>query len=273
LKQVAGQKRAKDIARAKYERQQARRLQQQRARRRNMFIAAGIGGVIVLGGIAIAFWPESTDTSTPTASSSRPPAPVPTPTGVSCSPADSGKTTAQYSKPDAMNLKPGSAMTLDTNCGQVTFSLDVAKAPKSTNALAFLASKGWYTNGNCPRLVVEGIFVVQCGSANGDGTGSPGFSVPDENTPKAVSGGTAQYPRGTVAMANSGPNTANSQFFIVYKDSVLAPNYSIVGQVTSGLDVIEYVASQGVAEGSKNPSDGQPNQPLVIKTATVRNGP
>ena len=164
-------------------------------------------------------------------------------------------------------------MTLDTNCGPVTFTLDVAKAPKSTNSLAFLAQNGWYNDGNCPRLVVNGIYVVQCGAAKPDGTGDPGFTVPDENLPTPGAGGPTTYPRGTVAMANRGPNTANSQFFIVYKDSMLAPDYTIVGQVTSGLEVIEYVAAQGVSDQSSNLNDGPPAQPLVIKTATVRNGP
>ncbi len=272
---MAGQKRAKEVARAKYERQQARRRQQERARRRNMLIAGGVGAVIVVVGIVIAVMPESDTTAnpSPSAPASRPPAPVPTPSGISCSSVDSGDKTEKYQNPDDMRLKPGSAMTLDTNCGSVTFSLDVAKAPKSSNALAFLADKGWYNNGNCPRLAVEGIFVVQCGAGKSDGSGSPGFTIVDENKPKAGPGGAASYPRGTVAMANRGPNTASSQFFIVYKDTVLAPDYTIVGQVTSGLEVIEYVASQGVSGDSQNPSDGPPAQPLVIKTATVRNGP
>ena len=272
---MAGQKRAKEVARAKYERQQARRRQQERARRRNMLIAGGVGGLILIVGIVIAVKPESNTTAnpTPTSSASRPPAPVPTPSGISCSTVEPGETSAKYQSPTDMRLKPGSAMTLDTNCGPVTYRLDVAKAPKSSNALAFLASKGWYNNSNCPRLAVDGIFVVQCGAAKADGSGSPGFTIVDENKPKAGPGGAATYPRGTVAMANRGPNTSSSQFFIVYKDTTLAPDYTIVGQGTSGLEVIEYVASQGVSGDSQNLSDGPPAQPLVIKTATVRNGP
>lgn len=270
---MAGQKRAKEVARAKYERQQAKRDAQRRARRRNSWIAGGVVALIVVLGVAFALWPESTDTPEPTASASKPPAPVSAPAGVSCTQATPASASGQYPAPTAMKLQPGSAMTLDTNCGTVVFGLDVKAAPKSTNALAFLASKGWYNNGNCHRLTVEGIYVVQCGAGQPSGQGDPGFTVPDENLPPAGAGGSGQYPSGTVAMANRGPGTSSSQFFIVYKDTQLPPNYSIVGQVTSGMNVIEYVASQGVADSSSNPGDGPPAQPLVIKTATVRNGP
>ncbi len=269
---MAGEKRAKDVARAKYERQEARRIEQQRARRRNTLIAVGVAAAIAVVTLFAVLRPDSQPTTTPGDASKAPSAPVSAPSGISCSNAEPAAATGTYPKPAQVGLKPGSAMTLDTNCGTVSFSLDVAAAPKSTNALAFLAGKGWYNNGNCPRLVVNGIYVVQCGAANPDGTGDPGFTVPDENLPKPGAGGPATYPRGTIAMANRGPNTANSQFFIVYKDSTLAPDYTIVGQVTSGLDVIEYVAAQGVSGQSANQSDGPPAQPLVIKTATVRNG-
>ncbi|MEI2727935.1 MAG: peptidylprolyl isomerase [Candidatus Nanopelagicales bacterium] len=272
---MAGQKRAKEVARAKHHRQHARRTAKQKARRRNGWIAGGVVGLIIVLGVAFALWPESSQDPSPAASSSssKPPAPVEAPENVSCTDATPQAATGQYSKPDAMKLTAGSAMTLDTNCGAITFGLNVAGAPKSTNALAFLASKGWYNNGNCPRLTVEGLYVIQCGAGKPNGQGDPGFTIPDENLPTAGSGGSALYPRGTVAMANRGPNTSSSQFFLVYKDTMLGPNYSIVGQVTSGLDVIEYVAAQGVSDSSTNQADGTPAQPLVIKTATVRNGP
>lgn len=270
---MAGQKRAKEVARAKYERQQARREQQKQARRRNGLIAGGVFALVVVVGLAFAFWPESSGSPEPVAAASKPPPPVAAPAGISCSDVAPQPATGQYKAPTAMKLQPGSAMTLDTNCGAVTFGLDVKAAPKSTNALAFLASNGWYNNGNCHRLTVEGIFVVQCGAGQPTGQGDPGFTVPDENLPSADATGNGTYPRGTVAMANRGPGTSSSQFFIVYKDTMLPPNYTIVGQVSTGLEVIEYVASQGVSDSSPTPGDGPPAQPLVIKTATVRNGP
>lgn len=270
---MAGQKRAKDVARAKYERQEARRIEQQRARRRNSLIAIGVVAAIGAVVLVAILRPDADPVATPGSAGSKPPAPVSAPEGITCTTVEPASASGTYPQPTQVGLKPGSAMTLDTNCGAVTFSLDVANAPKSTNGLAFLAEKGWYNNGNCPRLVVNGIYVVQCGAAKPDGTGDPGFTVPDENLPTPGVGGPTTYPRGTVAMANRGPNTANSQFFIVYKDSTLSPDYTIVGQVTSGLEVIEYVAAQGVSDQSSNQNDGPPSQPLVIKTATVRNGP
>jgi peptidyl-prolyl cis-trans isomerase B (cyclophilin B) len=88
--------------------------------------------------------------------------------------------------------------------------------------------------------------------------------VPDENLPDD---GEANYPAGTVAMANAGPGTAGSQFFIVYDDTTLPGAYTIWGQVTSGLDIVKEVASVGVADGT---SDGTPLQPVFIESATIQ---
>ena len=157
-------------------------------------------------------------------------------------------------------------MKLATNCGDIVIAMDVAKAPKTTNAIAYLANKGFYTNKNCHRLVVTGIYVLQCGSAQLNGQGNPGFTLPDENLPK---NGPNDYPAGSVAMANAGPKTGNSQFFLVYKDMSLPPNYTLWGHITSGLNVVQYVAAKGVAPGSPDLGDGPPAQPVVIKSATI----
>ena len=108
--------------------------------------------------------------------------------------------------------------------------------------------------------------MLQCGDPAGDGTGGPGFNFADENLPTASTDGNYVYPRGTVAMANSGPNTNGSQFFLVYQDSPLPPNYSVWGTITAGLDVLDNVASAGVLDGS---SDGLPSQAVVISQATT----
>ncbi|MFM1819206.1 MAG: hypothetical protein RIS61_804, partial [Actinomycetota bacterium] len=88
----------------------------------------------------------------------------------------------------------------------------------------------------------------------------------DENLPKAGSDGSAIYARGTVAMANSGANTNGSQFFLVYQDSPLPPNYSVWGQITSGLDRIDAIAKAGVSDGTAN---GAPLQEVVISAAST----
>lgn len=174
----------------------------------------------------------------------------------------------------ADNITYGSATTdlpsvsefnLETNCGQIKISTD-AKAATTAGTMAWLANSGFFNNTSCHRLTTQGIFVLQCGDPASDGTGGPGFSFPDENLPTAGADGNFVYPRGTVAMANSGPNTNGSQFFLVYQDSPLPPNYSVWGRITEGLNVLDNVASAGVLDGS---SDGLPSQAVVITKAST----
>lgn len=158
-------------------------------------------------------------------------------------------------------------MALSTNVGDIGISLDQL-APRTLASMASLSERKFFANLTCHRLTTQGIYVLQCGDPNGDGTGGPGYSIPDENLPSASApGATAIYKRGTVAMANSGPNTNGSQFFLVYQDSPLPPNYTVWGKVTSGLDVIDRVAAAGVADGS---GDGRPKMPVVIKSTTIQ---
>ena len=157
----------------------------------------------------------------------------------------------------------GASITFATNCGDIVVALDPA-APATVASEVFLAQQGFYDATQCHRLTTEGIFVLQCGDPAGDGTGGPGYTVPDENLP---ADGEANYPAGTVAMANAGPGTAGSQFFIVYEDTTLPGDYTIWGTVTSGLDIVQEIASVGVADGG---SDGSPRQPVFIESATVQ---
>ena len=162
------------------------------------------------------------------------------------------------------DLPSASAFLLETNCGEIKFAAD-AKAPTTAGTLAWLANQGFYNNTSCHRLTTQGIFVLQCGDPAGNGSGGPGFNFADENLPVASADGTYVYPRGTVAMANSGANTNGSQFFLVYQDSPLPPNYSVFGQITEGLDVLDNVATAGVLDGS---TDGLPSQAVVISKAS-----
>jgi len=163
------------------------------------------------------------------------------------------------------DLPTASEFVLETNCGVVKFSTESA-APTTVGTMAWLANQGFYNNTSCHRLTTQGIFVLQCGDPAGNGSGGPGFNFADENLPTAAADGNYVYPRGTVAMANSGANTNGSQFFLVYQDSPLPPNYSVWGQITEGLDVIDNVASAGVLDGS---SDGLPSQAVVISSAST----
>jgi peptidyl-prolyl cis-trans isomerase B (cyclophilin B) len=157
-------------------------------------------------------------------------------------------------------------LVLDTDHGPITITLDTTKAPNNSNSLAFLAGQGYFDNTTCHRLTTEGLFVLQCGDRTGTGSGGPGYTTADENLPKA---GQGNYPRASVAMAEPSGGEAGSQFFLVYKDTTLPPDYSIVGQITKGLDVVETIAKAGVAPDSPSPGDGPPAEPITITAARV----
>ena len=150
-----------------------------------------------------------------------------------------------------------------TSEGEITIESFPDKAPLTVNAIASLAQKKYFDNTICHRLTTSGIFVLQCGDPTGTGAGNPGFSIPDENLPESVEN---NYPAGTVAMANAGPGTSGSQFFLVYQDTTLGPNYTIWGKITKGLQIVQSIASKGVKDGA---TDGAPIQPVTIETATV----
>lgn len=159
------------------------------------------------------------------------------------------------------SIAPGT-LRLTTNCGEIAIETDPAAAPATVGAFEALANDGYFDATVCHRLTTAGIFVLQCGDPAGNGTGGPGFSLPDENLPAE---GENNYPAGTVAMANAGPGTGGSQFFIVYQDTTLGPNYTIFGKVVTGLDLVQKIAGAGVVDGGQ---DGAPAQPVMINAAT-----
>jgi peptidyl-prolyl cis-trans isomerase B (cyclophilin B) len=150
-----------------------------------------------------------------------------------------------------------------TNQGEIVIETTPSLAPLTVNAIAALAQKNYFDNTICHRLTTEGIFVLQCGDPTGTGTGGPGFNIPDENLPEAVEN---NYPAGTVAMANAGPGTSGSQFFLVYQDTTLGPDYTIWGSITSGLDILQTIASAGVVDGG---ADGAPVTGVTIESTKV----
>jgi peptidyl-prolyl cis-trans isomerase B (cyclophilin B) len=178
--------------------------------------------------------------------------------------------------PPAKNL-PNSGtrdMTMATSQGTITIKLDVANAPCSAASFAFLAGQKFFDNTSCQRLVTAGIYVLQCGDPSGNGDGGPSYTYGHENLPS----GTAGYTTGVVAMANANdPDGNGSQFFIVFKDtptdpstgqSVLAPNYTVIGTVSVGMDVVQKVAASGT-DNSNAAGDGHPKLPLKITSVTV----
>lgn len=273
---TSSNRREREIARAKFERQQARRAEREtQAKSRQRIIAiVVVAALVIAGGGWAVFSLLGSDTDSTTASQSN---------DIDDAVADLAEE-VQAGQPivdvctepvpvraDDLSFDaapdPGTAtagtLTLATNCGDIVIDLFADNAPATVASMAFLADTGFYNATACHRLTTAGIFVVQCGDPAGNGTGGPGYQIPDENLPAE---GAANYPAGTVAMANAGPGTSGSQFFLVYEDTTLPSGYTIWGQITQGLDVIQAVAGAGTADGG---GDGLPAQPLVIESATV----
>ena len=261
-------KRERELARAKFARQQERRAHR---RVKSRFITITVLGLLFAGLVGFATYqnrePEqivadpsaSTDATTPPAEVS-PNSPIP-----GCQePAQVRADNIVYGSA-ATDLPTASSIDFETNCGLIKIATN-SSAPTTVGTLAWLANEGFYNNTSCHRLTTQGIFVLQCGDPAGNGSGGPGFTFADENLPTAGADGTYVYPRGTVAMANRGPNTNSSQFFLVYQDSPLPPDYAVWGQITEGLDVLDNVASAGVIDGT---SDGLPSQAVVISNAST----
>ena len=158
-------------------------------------------------------------------------------------------------------------ITLTTNCGEIQIEADGINAPLTVISMSYLANKGFFDKSPCHRVTTQGIFVLQCGDPSGTGSGGPAYTAPDENLPKLSAN---SYPAGSVAMANSGPNTNGSQFFIVYDDnSQLGPNYTLWGKVVKGLEIVKAVAALG-SDNSHPAGGGVPNQPITIEKAVSR---
>ena len=184
-----------------------------------------------------------------------------------------GQTTPQEPTPEAapavelpnagITESNKASITFSTNQGEIVIETTPSLAPLTVNAIASLAQKNYFDNTICHRLTTEGIFVLQCGDPTGTGTGGPGFNIPDENLPQPTEN---NYPAGTVAMANAGPGTSGSQFFLVYQDTTLGPDYTIWGSITSGLDILQTIASAGVVDGG---ADGAPLTGVTIESTKV----
>lgn len=150
----------------------------------------------------------------------------------------------------------GKAVTITTNRGPIKIRLDTDGAPCTTGSFMSLAKQGYYDDTTCHRLTTEQIFVLQCGDPTGTGSGGPGYSFQDELT------GQETYPAGTMAMANAGPDTNGSQFFLVYADTPLPPSYTVFGTIDAeGLQVVTSIAEGGTADGG---GDGAPKEEVRI---------
>ena len=176
-----------------------------------------------------------------------------------------GHTPPSVAPADKLPKRFARTFTFDTNCGTIVVTTVGAKAPITVTQLATLARGGFFNNTLCHRLTTQGLYVLQCGDPTATGSGGPNFTYRDENLPAE---GLNNYPAGTVAMANSGPGTNGSQFFLVFADTTLGANYTIWGTITQGLDIVKAIAKAGVKGGG---ADGAPNQPISINRVTVSN--
>jgi peptidyl-prolyl cis-trans isomerase B (cyclophilin B) len=156
--------------------------------------------------------------------------------------------------------EPASALTITTNRGDLGVTLRTKEAPCTAGSFTSLAEQGYFDDTPCHRLVTSGISVLQCGDPSGTGSGGPGYRFDDELT------GDETYPAGTLAMANAGPGTNGSQFFVVYEDSQLPPAYTVFGEVDeAGLAVVREVAKAG-SDDSNGEGDGAPVEEVVIES-------
>lgn len=156
--------------------------------------------------------------------------------------------------------KKSNMITIDTNYGKIVIETYNEDSPKTVNNFVTLASKGFYNELTFHR-VIKG-FMIQGGDPNGNGTGGPGYQFEDELNPNTASY-KAGYKKGVVAMANAGPNTNGSQFFIMHQDYPLPNNYTIFGHVVSGQDVVDKIANVQVGQND------EPISPVIMKTVTV----
>ncbi|KNB49843.1 peptidylprolyl isomerase [Streptomyces caatingaensis] len=283
---VSNEQRRRQLAREKYERQQQRReAARRKARRRNAAIAAGLAVVIAAGATAYASGALGGGDDGGRTSADAAPSGLPTPTkgpDPCAKPAPGSPTTKQWKSEPEMTVDKSAtyAMNLKTTCGTIDITMDAAKAPHTVNSFNFLAAQGYFDHTRCHRLTGEGsgIYVLQCGDPQGNGQGGPGYTLAEENLkdpvlkepsdPELKKAGMKIYPAGTVAMAKTAaPHSTGSQFFLVYKDSPLKPDYTPLGTIgAEGRKTLKKIADAGAQGGG---ADGTPNATAVIDKATV----
>jgi cyclophilin family peptidyl-prolyl cis-trans isomerase len=277
---------SKQTRKRELDRLRARReAERQRARRRRALLTYGtLGLVVVVAAVAGGLWLTGNDDS-PAGAAATTAAGAATTAPAQFNDARAGAPTAPaqvacggkippkvqhptFSKPPTTKVDPDKTYlaTLQTSCGDLTIRLDPRKAPETTANFVFLAGRHFYDSTWFHRIVpggAAGIGVIQGGDPEGTGRGGPGYAIKDE-----LPSSPAAYGKDSVAMANSGPNSGGSQFFINFQDNSkgLRPDYSVFGEVVEGRDVVDKIA--------KVPLGGQtgdtPTQAVWIDKATVK---
>ncbi|WP_369137799.1 peptidylprolyl isomerase [Modestobacter versicolor] len=276
-------KQQRQAAQRRLQRQLERRAQVARRRRTRLLIGVTVLAVLAVVGAALVVTNLGDDEGSSTAATGSSSSPAAAPTAaatatnadgtVACAfvPDDSGNAnlTDVGTPPDAATTPTTGTSTLvmSTGQGDLTLTLDRAGAPCAASSFTYLASQGFFDGSPCHREVNQETFgVLQCGDPSGTGQGGPTYKFGQE-----VSADTT-YPRGTIAMANSGqPNSTGSQFFLCFVDTELSPDYTAVGTVDeAGLAVLDQIAAAG-NDGSFEPSPGggAPTTPVTITSMTV----
>ncbi|MGP4019955.1 peptidylprolyl isomerase [Saccharopolyspora sp. 5N708] len=261
----------RQAAKRKLERQLERRAEQ--AKRRRM-ITMGTTIVVVIAAVVGVFYLTRTggesaaQPQAPTELALPPVRPTPLPDPVSCQYRPDGEASKPVQPPanGEVSSKGTVQATIDTSQGAIPLTLDRALAPCTVNSFISLAKQGFYNQTDCHRIGTEGLQMLQCGDPTGQGSGGPGYAFDDETFPEL------QYGRGYLAMANSGPNTNGSQFFMVFGDAPLSPDYTVFGTISEeGLKVIDTIARAG-HDGAFEPSPGggHPNLKVTFNKVEVQ---
>ncbi len=227
---------------------------------------------------------EATSKASTTPAESTPPA-APLPSfqpsanlGANCQYPPSADKAVKPVKPPRTGKIPTTPATVSasmvTSQGNIGLMLANNESPCTVNSFASLAGQNFFKDTKCHRLTTStGLGVLQCGDPKGDGTGGPGYQFANEyptdqypaNDPKLQE--PVVYPRGTLAMANAGPGTNGSQFFLVYRDSQLPPAYTVFGTIdATGLATLDKIATGGVAGGGE---DGPPGTQVTITSTRL----
>ena len=268
----------------------ARRQAERRAaqRRRNLVIGGIAAGVAIIALIVLAsvFFGGNDESavasgtpSTPGATPSGKPGtqtgtvqPTPAPATVACggtAPKTAGQPKPQFAGPPPMNIDPAATYTatFETSCGTIVVELDPKTAPQTVNSFVFLADKGYFDGQYVTRLDTS-IDVIQAGDPTETGSGGPGYTIPDELT------GQESYVPGVLAMANGGPNTGGSQFFIITGPNGQKldanPAYTIFGNIVKGLDVAQKIQQLPIEDPSTGMAGQRPTQAIYFDSVTIK---
>jgi peptidyl-prolyl cis-trans isomerase B (cyclophilin B) len=269
---VPTNKQRRQAAQRHLQRQLERRADLARRRRRNLLIGATALAVLVVAGAVVLI--AGIGTGNPNTSASAASRTSSSAAGSTAADAGSCAYTEDTSgnpdlkdvgtPPSKVPTSGTTQLTMTTNFGAIPLTLDHTQAPCATESMVYLAQKKFFDNTVCHRETSSaGLKVLQCGDPSGTGSGGPSYRYKTHVTGKET------YRRGTIAMANSGQGFDGSQFFLVYGDSTLNPDYTVVGTIPpAGLKVLDTIAANG-NNGANGQGDGAPKKKVTIESMAV----